>query len=72
MIETTILNSRKPGAPAFDNFVDKIPARNLSIVVQANDDRGCLRSFHAEASRLSMMRMAAILIRVSDVCTRYS
>jgi predicted HTH transcriptional regulator len=34
--------------------------------------RGCLRSFHAGASRLSMRRMAAILIRVSDVCTIYS
>jgi CubicO group peptidase (beta-lactamase class C family) len=41
-------------------------------ISQSGAFRGCLRSFHAEASRLSMMRMAAILIRVSDVCTIYS
>ncbi len=34
--------------------------------------RGCLRSFHTGASRLSIMRMVAISIRVPDVWTMYS
>jgi 6-phosphofructokinase len=37
-----------------------------------NDLRGCLRSFHAGASRLSIMRMAAMSIMISEVWTMYS
>jgi hypothetical protein len=63
------------------NLKNRLPANRLAKKSSVWNDtfgyakgtlRGCLRSFHAGASRLSIMRMAAMSIMISEVWTMYS